>query len=106
MRKAVRIVIPVVVALAIGFVGFQIGLHVPRTLGGVDLQAQCNRLVPGSVAQVDRHNVKGWTCYTPGQDTWVDVTSLVQHQCTTQYGPDAVAFYTNYTDPYSWKCKR
>jgi hypothetical protein len=76
-------------------------------LGGVSIQGACNAQFPGTTADVVQNNVYGWRCktYWSGGPVYYSGIDL-SRQCRAQYGSSASANYTNYNDPYSWRCYR
>lgn len=86
-----------------GVIGFFLGINVPRSLGGIDVQAACSHQFAGSKAVVANNNVYGWVCVS--QDGAVHGVNL-NKQCAVQYGNGASATYSDFKNPYSWTCRR
>jgi hypothetical protein len=65
---------------------------------GVNMNAAC-QLQGQSSAYLAVNNVNGWRCSPSGGG--VNVTNYCQYT----YGSSATAIYTNFNDPYSWRCR-
>lgn len=95
-------------------------------LGGVDLHSYCNKkwdtwaptFTSNGELRLKERNAGGWKCYVVTRSTWYvdrgpqfDVAENfdehgihVSDACRLQYGAGAYAKYSNWSDPYSWKC--
>jgi hypothetical protein len=70
--------------------------------GGIDLQRYgCDIQSPGSWVVLRNNDVYGWKCFNGLYDLPINVTSA----CRAKYGSSSSAYYTNYSNPYSWLCR-
>jgi hypothetical protein len=69
---------------------------------GLDLQVSgCNFQAPGTTLVLRAYNVYGWKCFTGLYDLGISVNAA----CRYTYGSSSSAYYLNYWDPYSWRCR-
>jgi hypothetical protein len=97
-----------------GLIGIGSPAHAaPTNLGGVSVVGACiNQLniAPSAArAVLIANNISGWRCrYVGGvisvTYTWYNIN--LNSQCVVQYGNGAYASYSNFNDPYSWRCYR
>jgi hypothetical protein len=79
------------------------GLAAPAFAGGgVDLQRYgCDLQAPGTWVVLRSNNVYGWRCFTGLYDLNVDVTQA----CRAEYGSGSSAYYLDFGNPYTWRCR-
>ena len=76
-------------------------------LGGVSVEAACdNQRGVATTARLVVNNVYGWRCalYLGGTTGYYSVD--IARECRRVHGSSAYAAYSNYNNPYSWRCKR
>ncbi len=89
-------------ALAMAFGTMTLVATPAQAGGGVDLQRYgCNLQAPGTSAVIVKWNVYGWRC--KGGISYFNID--VNRACKAQYGSLSSAYYTDYGNPYSWRCR-
>jgi hypothetical protein len=74
--------------------------------GGVSVSQACYYTY-GWDNTIHGNNVHSWRCVAYGSNGMYVFGGVdLNRQCVRQYGSGAYASYTNYNDPYSWKCYR
>jgi hypothetical protein len=69
---------------------------------GLDLQvAGCDHQAPGTTIALRANNVYGWKCFTGMYYLGISINEA----CRYTYGTYSSAYYLNYWDPYSWRCR-
>lgn len=69
---------------------------------GLNLQVSgCDFQAPGTTLALRANNVYGWKCFTGLYDLGISVNAA----CRYTYGASSSAYYLNYWDPYSWRCR-
>jgi hypothetical protein len=76
-------------------------------LGGVSVWNACvhQNGTPSDVVLV-ANNVHGWRCFYNGGWNGVYMSVNLSQECKRVHGSSAYANYTNYNNPYSWRCYR
>jgi hypothetical protein len=70
--------------------------------GGVDLQRYgCDVQAPGTWVVLRSNNVYGWRCFNGIYDQSIDVNFA----CRVAYGNASSAYFLNFWNPYSWRCR-
>jgi hypothetical protein len=103
-----------VCALALaGAIGVSAPARAATMLGGVSVAGACSNqlyIAPSATrAVLVTNNVSGWRCQYVGAVitwTWCSYNIDLNRQCAVQYGAGAYARYSNFYDPYSWRCWR
>lgn len=87
--------------------------HAATTLGGLNLDAYCRATTPnfGSWVWIQSPaNVYQWRCsyrwYNAGNPWTYTIGFDMNRACRWTYGGNAYAGFTNYSNPYSWRCYR
>jgi|GEM_PF-2350288 len=97
------------VSAVLGVVSTALPAHAAALLGGVDLQTYyCDVYHPGTAAVIlnTQHNAVGWRCAYDAGGTTILYTISVNTACSNEYGSGAYGAYSDYNNPYSWKCYR
>jgi hypothetical protein len=69
---------------------------------GLDLQySGCNAQAPGTYVVLKQWNVYGWRCSTG----WWEFNIDMNRACRYTYGPASSAYFLDYSNPYSWRCR-
>jgi hypothetical protein len=81
--------------------------HAATTLGGVSVWNACvyQNGTPSSLT-IQPYNVMGWKCVYNGGWNSIQLGVDLNKECRREYGSAAYASYTNWNDPYSWRCYR
>ena len=100
-------------AVTLGTLGLSQPAQAASVLGGVSVVGACTNqlyIAPSAArAVLIANNVSGWRCQYVGgvltvTYTWYNIN--LNSQCVAQYGSGAYAKYSNFNDPYSWRCYR
>jgi hypothetical protein len=84
--------------------GTSLGIAAPASASvrGLNLQVSgCNYQAPGTTLVLRANNVYGWKCYTGLYDLSISIDAA----CRYTYGSGSSAYYLNFWDPYSWRCR-
>jgi hypothetical protein len=80
------------------------GLTAPASAAvrGLNLQVSgCNFQAPGTTLVLRSNTVYGWKCFTGLYDLGIDMNLA----CRYTYGSASSAYYLNYWDRNSWRCR-
>jgi hypothetical protein len=91
-------------AVALLAAGTSLGIANPASAAvrGLNLQVSgCDYQAPGTTIVLRANNVYGWKCFTGLYDLGISVNTA----CRYTYGATSSAYYLNYWDPYSWRCR-
>lgn len=98
------IIIPMIIAAALTGLMVATPANAAVSLGGVDMQAACNRQYPGRGTQAVVANpasAYSWQCRSATFVGGIDVTAA----CAAQYGQGAYAGLRDASNPYTWFCQ-
>jgi hypothetical protein len=91
-------------AIAVIAAAASLGIANPASASvrGLNLQVSgCNYQAPGTNLVLTAHDVYGWMCSTGLYDLPISVNEA----CRYTYGSGSSAYYLNFWDPYSWRCR-
>jgi hypothetical protein len=102
IRKPRRGIAGLAVAVIAAAVSIGIANPASAAVRGLNLQVSgCDYQAPGTSLVLRAHNVYGWKCFTGFYDLLISVNAA----CRYTYGSGSSAYYLNYSDPYSWRCR-
>ena len=84
--------------------GLAVGTATPAlaSVRGLNLQQSgCDAQAPGTNIVLRQWNAYGWKCNTGLYDLNIDVNRA----CRWTYGPRSSAYYLDWNNPYSWRCR-
>jgi hypothetical protein len=83
-------------------------VHAATDLGGISVWNACvYQWGMPTETVIDPYNVMGWKCrYQPTNGSNVYRGVNLSKECVRTYGARAYADYTNFNDPFSWRCYR
>jgi hypothetical protein len=91
-------------AIAIIAAAASLGIANPASASvrGLNLQVSgCNFQAPGTNLVLRANNVYGWKCNNGIYDQPISIDLA----CRYTYGSGSSAYYLNFWDPYSWRCR-
>jgi hypothetical protein len=103
VRLVKRLASFAVVTMAASSIGIA-GLAEPASAAvrGLNLQVSgCDFQAPGTTLVLRANNVYGWKCFTGLYDLGIDINMA----CRYTYGSSSSAYYLNYWDRNSWRCR-
>ena len=102
-RKPRRVVVTsLVIPLVVACTTLGIANTASAAVRGLNLQVSgCDYQAPGTTIVLRSNNVYGWKCFTGLYDLGISVDAA----CRYTYGSSSSAYYLNYWDPYSWRCR-
>lgn len=102
IRKLRRGIASLAIAVIAAGVGVGIATPASAAVRGLNLQVSgCDSQAPGTTIVLRANNVYGWKCSTGLYDLGISVNAA----CRYTYGANSSAYYLNYWDPYSWRCR-
>ena len=105
--RNVKLALGTMAVAALSVLGLQAPEQAATDLGGVSVEAACdNQRGVATTARLVVNNVYGWRCalYLGGTTGYYSVD--IARECRRVHGSSAYAAYSNYNNPYSWRCKR
>lgn len=105
--RNVKLALGTMAVAALSVLGLQAPAQAATDLGGVSVEAACdNQRGVATTARLVVNNVYGWRCalYLGGTTGYYSVD--IARECRRVHGSSAYAAYSNYNNPYSWRCKR
>ena len=105
--RNVKLALGTMAVAALSVLGLQAPAQAATDLGGVSVEAACdNQRGAATTARLVVNNVYGWRCalYLGGTTGYYSVD--IARECRRVHGSSAYAAYSNYNNPYSWRCKR
>lgn len=102
IRKPRRGIAMLAISVIAAGVGAGTASPASAAVRGLNLQVSgCDYQAPGTNLALRANNVYGWKCSTGLYDLNISVNAA----CRYTYGAASSAYYLNYWDPYSWRCR-